>query len=126
MARATWPPRVRSACMIFDFPAYFANPLCDNAARVSSQVDLDFSSSQEVVQKSEIWWAGTCAGDVENFCTGVKPGEGRLAECLTKQQTEEEKGNVEGARSGTSRCGAHCARPGCLPDVSVTCRENAH
>ncbi|BDA41257.1 probable Golgi apparatus protein 1 [Coccomyxa sp. Obi] len=39
---------------------------------------------------------GACAGDVENFCATVKPGEGRLAICLTKQQDEEAKGNIEG------------------------------
>lgn len=33
---------------------------------------------------------------MENFCTGIKLGEGRLAACLTKQQAEEEKGNIEG------------------------------
>lgn len=40
--------------------------------------------------------AGACAGDIDNFCTDVKPGEGRISECLTKQLEEEGKGNVEG------------------------------
>ena len=40
--------------------------------------------------------AGACAGDVENFCASVKPGEARLADCLSKQQDEEAKGNTEG------------------------------
>ena len=52
--------------------------------------------------------AGTCAGDVENFCTGIKPGEGRLAACLTKQQTEEEKGNIEGVQLPFSAVCATC------------------
>lgn len=33
------------------------------------------------------------------FCDEVKPGEGRLSECLTKQMEEEAKGNVEGELS---------------------------
>jgi hypothetical protein len=45
---------------------------------------------------SNLFNAGACAGDVENFCSTVKPGELRLAECLTKQQEEEAKGNVQG------------------------------
>ena len=39
---------------------------------------------------------GACAGDVENFCASVKPGEARIADCLSKQQDEEAKGNTEG------------------------------
>ena len=37
-----------------------------------------------------------CAGDIDNFCPETKPGEGRIAECLTKQLDEEAKGNVQG------------------------------
>ena len=33
---------------------------------------------------------------MENFCASVKPGEARLADCLSKQQDEEAKGNTEG------------------------------
>ena len=40
---------------------------------------------------------GACAGDVENFCASVTPGEARLGDCLSKQQDEEAKGNTEGA-----------------------------
>lgn len=40
--------------------------------------------------------AGDCAGDIDNFCMDVKPGEGRISACLTKQLEEENKGNVEG------------------------------
>ena len=39
-----------------------------------------------------------CAGDIDNFCPETKPGEGRIADCLTKQLDEEAKGNVEGGR----------------------------
>lgn len=49
-----------------------------------------------LVYKMQILFAGACAGDIENFCATVKPGEGRLSECLTRQQDEEAKGNVEG------------------------------
>ncbi|KAK9838535.1 hypothetical protein WJX81_005974 [Elliptochloris bilobata] len=57
---------------------------------------------------ADVATTGTCAGDVENFCTGTKPGEGRLAACLTKQQTEEEKGNIEG-KTLTDECKAELA-----------------
>ncbi|KAK9820440.1 hypothetical protein WJX72_010380 [[Myrmecia] bisecta] len=39
-----------------------------------------------------------CAGDIDAFCDGIKPGESRLADCLTQQMTEEEKGNVDGKK----------------------------
>lgn len=42
---------------------------------------------------------GACEADSINFCKDVVPGEGRLAECLTKQQQEEDNGNVDGARA---------------------------
>lgn len=40
--------------------------------------------------------SGSCAGDIENFCSKLEPGEQRLAICLTTQQDEEAKGNTEG------------------------------
>lgn len=52
--------------------------------------------------------AGACAGDVENFCASVKPGEARLADCLSKQQDEEAKGNTEGVPTYVSQ-GSHHA-----------------
>jgi Golgi apparatus protein 1 len=39
---------------------------------------------------------GACAGDIDNFCAKVEPGEQRLSACLTQQQEEEAKGNNEG------------------------------
>lgn len=35
---------------------------------------------------------GDCGEDVERFCPEVKPGEGRLNECLTNQQKDEDNG----------------------------------
>ena len=40
--------------------------------------------------------ADKCAADVDTFCSMVRPGEGRLADCLSAQQAAEEKGNVDG------------------------------
>ena len=40
--------------------------------------------------------AGACAAAYDAFCAKIKPGEGRFADCLTAQQHEEEKGNVDG------------------------------
>ena len=69
-------------------------------------------------------YAGTCAGDVENFCTGIKPGVGRLAACLTKQQAEEDKGNIEGVRLVI--CCARCAHLGSFLTQARACRQNAY
>jgi hypothetical protein len=44
--------------------------------------------------------AGECAGDIDNFCENIEAGIRRLADCLSEQQTDEEKGNVQGM-SGT-------------------------
>eukprot|EP00242_Pyramimonas_sp_CCMP2087_P000757 CAMPEP_0198232122 /NCGR_PEP_ID=MMETSP1445-20131203/115560_1 /TAXON_ID=36898 /ORGANISM="Pyramimonas sp., Strain CCMP2087" /LENGTH=884 /DNA_ID=CAMNT_0043912773 /DNA_START=630 /DNA_END=3284 /DNA_ORIENTATION=- len=46
---------------------------------------------------------GRCASDITHFCAEVKPGEGRLAKCLTTQNDLEEKGNVDG-RKMTGEC----------------------
>jgi hypothetical protein len=35
---------------------------------------------------------GDCSEDIERFCPEVKPGEGRINECLTNQQTDEDAG----------------------------------
>lgn len=40
---------------------------------------------------------GFCEADIERFCRGVEPGEGRLEDCLTEQLEEEEEGNAMGA-----------------------------
>eukprot|EP00884_Botryococcus_braunii_P009910 jgi/Botrbrau1/18920/Bobra.177_2s0074.1 len=52
---------------------------------------------------SRIWLGvmpgeGNCAGDIYNFCSEIKAGMRRLADCLSKQLAEEEKGNVQGRR----------------------------
>lgn len=31
---------------------------------------------------------GHCAGDIENFCKGIKPGGGRVAKCLREHNKE--------------------------------------
>ncbi|KAK9816541.1 hypothetical protein WJX72_001742 [[Myrmecia] bisecta] len=41
---------------------------------------------------------GNCSGDIRAFCDWREPGESRLADCLTQQMTEEEKGNVDGKK----------------------------
>eukprot|EP00854_Cymbomonas_tetramitiformis_P013737 gene13737-16236_t len=35
---------------------------------------------------------GDCKDDLDTFCKDVTPGEGRLSECLTNQQADDEKG----------------------------------
>ena len=45
--------------------------------------------------------SGACAGDIDNFCAKVEPGEQRLSACLSTQQDEEAKGNNEGVHIPT-------------------------
>ncbi len=40
--------------------------------------------------------AGACSDDVAHFCTVIKPGEGRVYECLKTQREEEKMGNSDG------------------------------
>ena len=42
--------------------------------------------------------AGACSEDISHFCTVIKPGEGRLYECLKAQRTNEQLGNNDGAQ----------------------------
>jgi len=44
-----------------------------------------------------------CEADVKYFCSTIKPGEGRLAMCISNQIEEEEKGSVIG-RKTTTEC----------------------
>ena len=40
---------------------------------------------------------GACAEDIGHFCTVIKPGEGRLYQCLKVQRRNEQLGNNDGA-----------------------------
>lgn len=44
-----------------------------------------------------------CEADIKYFCVKIKPGEGRLATCLSNQIEEEAKGSVTG-RKTTKEC----------------------
>ena len=54
--------------------------------------------------------------DIESFCKSIKPGELRLAVCLSNQLAEEEKGNVEGAPCRSVR--ALAVPVGALPSAA--------
>ena len=43
--------------------------------------------------------AGPCQTEVDAFCLEVKPGEGRLAKCLSQQLAEEDKPKYDGTRT---------------------------
>lgn len=65
-------------------------------------LSLTFASSSSRAEEKE--GKGPCAGDVEKFCKGVKPGGGRILRCLKehdadlsaacKERGEEMKGAV--------------------------------
>ncbi len=40
--------------------------------------------------------AGACSDDIAHFCTVIKPGEGRVYECLKTQREAEKMGNSDG------------------------------
>ena len=63
---------------------------------------------------------GECAADIKHFCGTTKPGEGRLAACLTNQQDAEAAGTAAGRTLSpecvaelrqykVDRCAAHSA-----------------
>ena len=45
--------------------------------------------------------AGECEDEIEEYCEGTEPGEGRLAECLTRRLIKESSGKAE--EGGSSR-----------------------
>jgi hypothetical protein len=51
-------------------------------------------------------FAGECEEEVDTFCQGIEPGEGRLADCVSKQVEGQELGNAEGAQPGAQILGA--------------------
>ena len=44
-----------------------------------------------LIQDSQVYDAGPCQAEVDQFCFEVKPGEGRLAKCIVEQLAEQEK-----------------------------------
>jgi len=47
---------------------------------------------------ADVSTTGDCASDIKFFCKTTKPGEGRLAACLSNQQDQEENGAVTGRK----------------------------
>lgn len=48
--------------------------------------------------------AGDCKGDIDSFCSTVKAGRRRLADCLQAQVAKQESGNVQGTESCLETC----------------------
>jgi hypothetical protein len=74
---------------------------------------------------------GSCKADIAHFCENTKPGEGRLAACLTNQQEAEAAGTATGRKLAPEcatelrqykidRCGQH--GQGCHQLLPVTQR----
>ena len=51
---------------------------------------------------------GECSKELEQWCSSVKPGEGRLAKCMTDQLADEAKPGYKNAKSSTE-CAAELA-----------------
>ena len=68
-------------------------PRADSAGHWSHQLQGRVCPILAVLSKLV---AVSCAGDIDNFCATTRPGEGRIALCLTEQLEQESKGNVEG------------------------------
>ena len=52
--------------------------------------------------------AGACSKELEQWCSSVKPGEGRLAKCMTDQLADEAKPGFKAAKS-SAECAAEVA-----------------
>lgn len=70
----------------------------DTSTTVEAQVIKEAPKAVLANGDGDISTIGACAGEIDTFCKDVKPGENRLADCLTKQQDEEAKGNIEGKK----------------------------
>ena len=47
--------------------------------------------------------AAACKGDAEKFCTNVKPGEGRIAQCLKQHEGELSQGCKDAAKPPSAK-----------------------
>ena len=63
----------------------------------------------------------SCRGDIEKFCPDVKPGGGRMAECLRKHR--EELSPACRARGQEVREHVQLAHEACREDISKYCKE---
>jgi len=63
-------------------------------ADVVSQVVEQAEEAELQSGTGDISTTDGCNEDVDRFCPDVKPGEGRLAECLTNQLSDEENGKT--------------------------------
>eukprot|EP00884_Botryococcus_braunii_P009912 jgi/Botrbrau1/18922/Bobra.177_2s0076.1 len=99
------------------FASYLAagevsDPVLDQKLKQAEEIQEDRQEAGTVVAKvikeapeatlnagtGDVSTTGDCAGDIDNFCGEVKAGVSRLADCLSKQLEEEEKGNVQGKK----------------------------
>jgi hypothetical protein len=51
-------------------------------------VAVMFLGITSVAQSQEVTKRGPCKGDIEKFCKDVKPGRGRIINCLRQHETE--------------------------------------
>eukprot|EP00884_Botryococcus_braunii_P009911 jgi/Botrbrau1/18921/Bobra.177_2s0075.1 len=87
-----------------------SDPVLDEKLRQAEELQEDGQEAGIVVAKvikeapeatlnagtGDVSTTGDCGGDIDNFCSEVKAGVRRLADCLSKQLEEEGKGNVQG------------------------------
>eukprot|EP00898_Chlorokybus_atmophyticus_P007954 jgi/Chlat1/815/Chrsp104S01269 len=60
--------------------------------------------ANEVDVFDDVYMTGSCERDIQLFCKGIKPGESRLADCLTKQLNIEKKGIDDSANMLSDAC----------------------
>lgn len=71
-------------------------PVLSHIVEAADEVELESGDG-------DVSTTGACANDIEHFCAGIKPGEGRISTCITKQLDAESAGNVDG-RKISSEC----------------------
>ncbi len=69
-----------------------------------------------------------CADDVKQFCQGVRPGGGRIVQCLKAHETDLSAAcqkRLQTAQSGvqTARTRAQAIRQACESDMATLCQD---
>lgn len=64
---------------------------------------------------------GACRADVEKFCAGVKPGEGRIVDCLKQHKSELSAGCQ--AKGEELKANLQSGKDACAADVANLCKD---
>jgi hypothetical protein len=103
--------------------ALVASCLRENEARLSSACrekrDADALRARKFIEE----FARTCRSDMEQYCSGVEPGQGRVFGCLAQHQFELSSScEAEVSRISEARERVNQVRKACTADVERFCK----